>query len=175
MGDSGHKDKELQMLRASVRERIEKGLLPRDKAARTWGGRGSGLICSLCDLSILESEPEIELEFDGAAVARALRFHLQCHSIWDSERRAPVPGSWTPTETEAPPFNVVVEARLNMGAGRTVILGVIRVRVRAGEWIWMNATTNSPLPTAWRPVEWRYAAGMEPASPAAETSAPKRA
>ena len=54
MGDSSQKDKELEMLRASVRERIDKGLLPRDKAARTWGGRGSGLTSSLCDLSILE-------------------------------------------------------------------------------------------------------------------------
>src|SRR5262245_5216634 len=110
MGDSNHpehKDKNLEHLAAAARERLESGLLPRVKAARTWGGRGSGLTCSLCDEPILESDPEMELEFDGTATARTLRFHLQCHSVWEAERRAPAPDAWIPIETATPPYDAL--------------------------------------------------------------------
>jgi len=162
-------------LRVCARERIESGLLPRTKATRTWGGRGSGFNCCLCDGVIAASEPEMELEFEGNEAARSLRFHLQCHSVWDLERRVPEHGSWTPLEKTPPPFDTSVEARLSMGAGREVILGIVRTKGREGESVWMNAVTHAPLPAAWLPVEWRYPAGFEVADLLAESSAPKRA
>lgn len=176
MGDlshNDHKDKNQDSLRARACERLEKGLLPSTKAARTWGGRGSGLACSLCDRPILESDPEMELEFEGTATARALRFHLQCHSIWESERSAPTRVVWTAVEKALPPFGAVVEARLDIGAGRMVILSVLYLRAGGDEPCWVNATTDSPLPETWHPVEWRHVA--ESSEPHAETSATKRA
>jgi hypothetical protein len=174
MGDRTHKDKEQETLRARARERMEKGLLPRTRAAKTWGGRGSGLPCGLCDKPILEADPEMELEFEGAAAIKSLRLHLQCHSAWDAERHVPIRGAWTLAENALPPYEAIVEARVNMGGGRPVILSVKRVKGRGGDSTWMNVTTHSPLPKAWRPVEWREPAG-EPAAPPAESSTSKRA
>jgi len=175
MGDPTHKEKSQEALRVRALERIEQGLLPRAKPARTWGGRGSGLACNLCDTPILETDPEMELEFDGAASAKALRFHLQCQSAWDAARRTPQASDWIPIGKALPPFDTPVEARLNMGTGRSVILGVSRLR-GAGEGAWLNATTHTPLPETWRPVEWRYPMGFEASEPiAAENAPPKRA
>jgi hypothetical protein len=175
MGGPAYREKDQEALTARARERIEQGQLPSARAARSWGGRGSGLACSLCDTPILETEPEMELEFDGAVSARALRFHLQCQSAWEIARRAPVQAEWTPMGQALPPFDAVVEARLTMSGGRPVILGVVRVRSRGDDAAWMNATTNSPLPDAWTPLEWRYPPGLEPAQSPAESAAPKRA
>lgn len=155
---------------------MDKGLLPRTKAVRTWGGRGSGLNCSLCDAPILATEPEMELEFDGSENGRAtIRFHLQCHSIWDSERRIPAEGRWISVEKSLPPFDAPVEARLSMGAGRMVILSITRAKGACGETTWTNAITHTPLPTNWSPVEWRYTPDHTPADDLTESSASKRA
>lgn len=150
LGESHQQHQET--LRARARERIEQGLLPHAKAARTWGGRGSGLACSLCDAPIADTEPEMELEFDGSVM---VRFHLQCQSIWDAERRAPPADAWTPIAQALPDFNETVEARLSLGGARSVILAVTRLQGGDGRDIWLNATTQTPLPEGWRPFEWR--------------------
>jgi hypothetical protein len=177
MGDLRHKQpgQDQDTLRARARERIEQGVLPHIKAARTWGGRGSGLPCNLCDAPISESEPEMELEFDNAPAAQSFRFHLQCHSIWDSERRAPEQNAWTAVEQSLPPFDAPVEARLNLGSGRTVIISIMRTKAHDEELTWLNATTHTPLPAAWLPVEWRYPHGLEPAEHLEQGSTSQRA
>lgn len=166
-------------LRARASERIASGQLPRAKAARSWGGRGSGLACSLCDQPIADSGPEMELEFDGAITATALRFHLQCQAIWDSVRRLPTESEWTLIEKRVPPFDEVVEARVNLSGSRSVILGVVLSHGRSPDGVWLNATTSLPLPAAWRPLEWRYPAGLEMPSVKSpitgESATPRRA
>lgn len=173
MGEPGNSEKHEDMLRARARERIASGQLPRAKPARSWGGRGSGLACSLCDHPIADTGPEMELEFDGAITTDALRFHLQCQGIWDSVRRAPAEDEWILIEKRVPPFDTVVEARVNLSGSRSVILGVVLSRGRGPDGVWLNATTSAPLPAAWRPMEWRYPAGLEPKP--AESASPRRA
>jgi hypothetical protein len=166
------KEKQDTALRARACALLEGGVLPRSKAARSWGGRGSGLPCALCGNAIAESGPEIELEFDGTASSPSLRFHLQCHSLWETLRRRTDEPDWIAIETRLPPFDTVVEARLSLSGSRSVILGIVRVRGRAGASEWLNATTNSALPASWRPLEWRQPAGIEPS---VAEAAPKRA
>lgn len=149
--------------------------MPRTKAARTWGGRGSGLPCNLCDSPILASEPEMELEFESTGSPKVMRLHLHCHAEWEAERNRPGSGDWTRMDQALPPFDTVVEARVTMPGGRPVILGVLRLRGGSGEAIWMNATTNSPLPEAWCPVEWRLPQALEPSGVLPKSTAPKRA
>jgi hypothetical protein len=177
MGDLKHRKsaQDQDTLRVRARERIDKGLLPRAKAARTWGGRGSGLTCCLCDNPIVPSDPEMELEFEPATDSQSLRFHLQCHSIWDAERRQPIEGAWAAVENSLPPFDMPIEARLGMGGGRTVVLGIMRMKSRGNESVWINAMTRSPLPAAWTPLEWRYPLGTEKSSEPDASSTPKRA
>ena len=126
--DMTNTEKHEEMLRARARERVEAGVLPRAKPARSWGGHGSGLPCSLCDLPIAANTTEMELEFDGAVSATSVRFHLQCQSIWESVRRAPIDTDWIALEKRLPPFDTVVEARLDLGGSKSVILGVVRAR-----------------------------------------------
>jgi hypothetical protein len=176
MGDPAYRGKLQDALAARARERLEHGQLPGAKAARTWGGRGSGLPCSLCDIVILETEPEMELEFDGSTNPHVVRFHLPCHSAWDAVRRALPPGEdWTSIDHTLPPFDAVVEARLAMQGGRPVILGVVRTRSGDKGAVWMNATTHLPLPASWSPLEWRFPLGLESPEQPAKSSAPKRA
>jgi hypothetical protein len=160
MGDPSQRDQE--KLRALARERVERGLLPRTKAARTWGGRGRGLLCSLCDTPILETEPEMELEYE-APESHSIHFHLQCLSAWEVERHGPCEPLWTDLEQQLPPLEHTVEARLTLSGGRSIILSIMRTCDRdSGATLWLNATTNTALPENWRPREWRFPPGHEP-------------
>jgi hypothetical protein len=159
MGDPSQQGRDA--LRDAARERIEQARLPKTKPSRMWGGRGTGLCCSLCDQPILDSEPEMELEYEyegagtGAESQGVVRFHLQCQSVWDEVRLARS-SPWTLVSEELPPLLQVVEARLTLSQQRAIILNVMRVNHGdTGPVVWINATTNSPLPPNWRPVEWR--------------------
>lgn len=164
-----------ESLRARARERIEQQVLPRTKPARTWGGRGTGQHCSLCDEPILDSEPEMELEYETAPAAPVVRFHLQCQSAWEAERQGPNASAWISVDVELPPLHAMVEARLSLGEGRVLILSVMRVcDGESGPVVWLNATTNSQLPDHWRPVEWRALAAQQPPSQSESKPAPRR-
>ena len=131
-----------------------------------WGGRGSGQTCSLCDQPILETEPEMELEYEGTESQAVVRFHLQCQSVWDEMRQART-SPWTLVSTELPPLLRIVEARLSLSQQRSIILNVMRVNHGdTGPIVWLNATTNSPLPQNWQPVEWRPLADQQLSTPA---------
>ena len=69
-------------LHQSVRDRLVDGALfpvPR----KAWGGRGTGRVCAVCDVSILSTE--IELEVAGPRKAWA---HLMCYDVWRQESDA---------------------------------------------------------------------------------------
>ncbi len=164
-----------ESLRARARERLEQLVLPRTKPARTWGGRGTGQHCSLCDEPILASEPEMELEYETVAPVQIVRFHLQCQSAWEAERHGPRVAAWTPVDIELPPLHSIVEARISLGEGRVLILSIMRVcDGDSGPVVWLNATTNSQLPEHWRPVEWRALPTEQPATQNEPKPAPRR-
>ncbi len=122
-------DRDTEALRARARERMRQGRLPHTKAARTWGGLGTGLPCDLCDAAILASEPEFELQLDLSAPSHSIRFHRQCHSIWNDVREEYTPANdWRPIAEQLPPLGVPVEARISLGATRSIILNLICLR-----------------------------------------------
>jgi len=163
MGDPSQQGRDA--LREIARERIEQARLPKNKPSRIWGGRGTGQTCSLCDQPILDSEPEMELEYEGHASHPVVRFHLQCQTVWDEVRQARN-SPWTLVSDELPPLLHVVEARLTLGTQRAIILNVMRVNHGdTGPIVWLNATTNSPLPPNWQPVEWRALADQQLQTP----------
>jgi hypothetical protein len=152
---------EIEVLRVRARERMTQGRLPRTKAIRTWGGLGAGLPCSLCDAAILSSEPEFELQFDLAPESIPLRFHRQCHSIWNEVREEYRPPEWYPVSEQLPPSGTLVEARVRLGATRSIILNLIcSSSPAAGASVWVNGTTGDPLPEGWHPIEWRHSASV---------------
>ncbi|MGH8217340.1 MAG: hypothetical protein ACREUT_02035 [Steroidobacteraceae bacterium] len=170
-------EKDSGALRARARERIEQGRLPGAKALRTWGGLGSGLQCDLCDAVITGDEPEFELQLDLTPSGEPVRFHRLCHTLWNEAREVCEPSGWRLVSRELPPSGVVVEARVSLGAQRSLILSVVCLSsaprntgsaadaaVSAGPAAWLNETTGAPLPEGWLPVEWRPVAGASSAS-----------
>ncbi|MGH8261073.1 MAG: hypothetical protein ACREUG_15435, partial [Steroidobacteraceae bacterium] len=114
--------------------------------------------------------------------ADSVRLHRDCHAVWNEVRESWQPGSWRLISREMPPFDVIVEARVELREARAIILNVICLNRTPAAWI--NATTGGPLPEGWRPFEWRplreprtpphgeaSRGAPEPASP----SQPKRA
>jgi hypothetical protein len=163
-----HTEESSETLRAKAQERISQGKLPSTKPARTWGGLGSGLACDLCDMTILPTQPEFEVEPDLAAPAEVVRFHRRCHAIWDLVRQelVAIPSQWIPVATRLPAPGELVEVRLDLGGRRTILLDLIYVGESGGVDPWINATTRAALPVGWSPLEWRQRASA--ATPHAE-------
>jgi hypothetical protein len=171
MGDPTEQGRDA--LRDMARERIEQARLPKNKPSRMWGGRGSGKTCSLCDKPILDTEHEMELEYERDPSQPVVRFHLQCQAVWDEVRQARS-SPWTLVSEELPPLLQAVEGRLTLSTQRAIILNIMRVNHGdTGPIVWLNVTTNSPLPAHWQPVEWRPIA--DPQRPAPAELAPGRA
>lgn len=172
-------EKDSGALRARARELLEQGRLPRAQALRTWGGRGSGLRCDLCEAAIASGEPEFELQLDLNPSAESVRFHRLCHTVWNEAREAFEPRAWRPVSRELPPSGVVVEARVNLSSGRAIILNVICSApdgaAGAVQPAWVNETTRAPLPDGWVPIEWRPIAGASTASTSAAPPTPTTA
>jgi hypothetical protein len=72
-------------LRALIRAKLSDGRLPHE-SIRISGGPGNGETCVACDEVIAKSNFIME---GLAEEHRAIRFHVQCFYVWDSERVAP--------------------------------------------------------------------------------------
>ena len=53
-------------VRLKVREKLERGVLPREKCQVTWFGRGRGLTCEACDEPVTPAQIECECELRSA-------------------------------------------------------------------------------------------------------------
>ena len=67
----------------AARDRIAKGQLPRHVPERSWGSKGTGRLCALCDQPVTPDEMEIEVEswIDDEDL-QTFQFHVGCHSTW---------------------------------------------------------------------------------------------
>jgi hypothetical protein len=74
----------LDVLRHTIRHKIEDGRLPRDRFSSVWGGPSAGETCDACD-AVLATE-QVVIEGTGLALG-PVRFHVQCFQLWDAERR----------------------------------------------------------------------------------------
>lgn len=72
-------------LRRIAAERIRTGILSCDPLGHTWGGRGSGESCSLCETRILPADIEYEVERGTGKVPHLYHFHLPCYIAWLNE------------------------------------------------------------------------------------------
>ena len=77
------------ILREKARAAIKSGKMPAAPQDRTWGGPGTGVLCSLCDLPVTKDQPEFEIEFGPDRVTSSLvKFflHVRCFAAWEFER-----------------------------------------------------------------------------------------
>ena len=148
------KAEDIESLWERARLLLREGHLPRAKAARTWGGTGTGAPCELCGAAILSSETELEIQLELTASAASLRFHRPCHALWDAVRAEAAAG-WISVNERLPSDDTVVEARIQLGAGRIVINVLCRHDPQLAGVQWLNATTGESLPEGWLPSQWR--------------------
>jgi hypothetical protein len=75
-------------LRDKVRAAIEAGKLPDRSPDHAWGGPGSGGECSVCGVSIEQSEMQVQLEFNRRDRTgwNSFLVHLRCFSLLEFER-----------------------------------------------------------------------------------------
>jgi hypothetical protein len=95
-----------QELGERIRGAIAAGKLPYGRPNHTWGGRGTGARCSLCDTPVLPQEKELELEFitnvNSGSLGRHF-VHVHCWSLWELEREKAVRASASPVEEPPAP------------------------------------------------------------------------
>lgn len=78
----------LDQIRVKVRDKLERGVLPREKCLVTWFGRGGGDPCEACGEPVTPEQIECECEHPRG---HTIRLHQGCFVIWESERQeAPV-------------------------------------------------------------------------------------
>ena len=77
-------------LREKAREAIKNGKLPAMQPRRTWGGPGSGTVCSVCGEPVNQDQMELEIEYRRNGRSSDLDhyfFHVQCFTAWECESR----------------------------------------------------------------------------------------
>ena len=97
-----------QELRHTVRETMDRQLLPARAPAHTFGGPGNGAPCALCSTALDASEMIFYLEFDDddSHGACACQVHVRCFRLWETERESLRSGTKRPTlgDSERDPF-----------------------------------------------------------------------
>jgi hypothetical protein len=76
-------------LREKAWEAIRSGKLPSRRADRTYGGPGSGKLCSLCSEPVTLDQVEMEMEFKrhGSHPGFDRYFlHIRCFVAWEFQR-----------------------------------------------------------------------------------------
>jgi len=76
--------------RQLIRDRIQKGSLPRDRTIELWHAPGFGQTCDGCGLAITTTDWMCLICADEW---RAIRLHEECLVLWEDERLTRIPGS----------------------------------------------------------------------------------
>jgi hypothetical protein len=80
----------LDVARQLIRDRIEKGSLPRDRTIELWHALGFGKTCDGCGLAITTTDWMCLICADDWS---SIRLHEECFVLWQDERLTRMPGS----------------------------------------------------------------------------------
>jgi hypothetical protein len=103
--------------RQRARAVIQAGTLPNRPPARTWGGPGLGMPCTICGEAVLPHEVEVEIEFAGdrgGLAARNFHAHVGCFMAWDVERQRVEPGRGAACSGDRAPSSVPISMTVTM-------------------------------------------------------------
>jgi hypothetical protein len=84
-------------LRRRAREEIRRGRLPESPPSSMWGGKGTGLSCAVCGDCIRPDQ--VEYEITDPRGGDVLRFHMECHTVWQLECDVDTPVDLAAAET----------------------------------------------------------------------------
>jgi len=74
-------------LRFVIRDKLGNGELPHDSIPRIWGGPGNGERCDACEEVVRTGQ--LLMEGISAVTNQGIQLHVECFSVWDTERAAP--------------------------------------------------------------------------------------
>jgi len=72
-------------VRLLIRERLQRGRLPRERTIELWHGPGLGQTCDGCGLSITMAD---SMSLMCADEWRVVRLHEDCFVLWEEERHS---------------------------------------------------------------------------------------
>ena len=72
-----------------IRQKLQDGGLPHDRAVRFWARPGTGELCDACDSPIAKDQMAVEGFASRIEDTKPLQVHAGCYQVWDAERRAP--------------------------------------------------------------------------------------
>jgi hypothetical protein len=77
------------LLREKARAVLRAGKLPARRPDRTWGDRGDGAPCTICELPVTRDQMEFEMRFERDGEVPGLdefHVHVRCFAAWEFER-----------------------------------------------------------------------------------------
>ena len=86
---------DVQSIRPLIRQKLQDGRLPHDRAVRFWARPGTGEMCDACESPIAKDQMAVEGFASRIADLKSLRVHASCFQIWDAERRPGLRASGT--------------------------------------------------------------------------------
>jgi hypothetical protein len=76
---------DVRTIRTIVRNKMDRGGLPRQRPEKTLGSYGAGEPCTACDMPIAPEQLQWSLLWSRKVVTH--RFHVACHRLWEAECR----------------------------------------------------------------------------------------
>lgn len=84
---------DLSAIRCLIRQKLQDGRLPHDRAVRFWARPGTGELCDACESRIAKDQMAVEGFASRIFEMKPLRVHAGCYQVWDAERCAPTDSS----------------------------------------------------------------------------------
>jgi hypothetical protein len=75
-----------EAIRFLIRQKLQDGRLPRGSTPRAFGRPGNWQKCDACEETMANALPMIEV-YSLTNDKKSVRFHGDCHRIWNGEQR----------------------------------------------------------------------------------------
>ena len=73
-------------IRDLIRKKLQEDRLPRDSTPRVFRRPGNWQKCAVCEESL--AKPHLMVEVYPLANGKVVRFHHDCYTLWNEERRS---------------------------------------------------------------------------------------
>src|SRR5215471_284379 len=105
-------------LEEMIRDKVERGVLPRTLLTRVGGGLGAGELCSACGKPVTDREPIVHGSGVDLHGEQVVRFHIECYYLWvEANRKRPTRAS-NSHATEKKPSQVTAKIASGAAEGR---------------------------------------------------------
>lgn len=80
---------DVEAIRLLIRQKLQDGRLPHDRATRFWARPGAEQMCDACESPIAKDQMAVEGFALRIGDSKPLQVHAGCYQVWDAERCPP--------------------------------------------------------------------------------------